>query len=273
MSTISVKRLSREIAEVTFENLPVNLISPETVVDLYSTIEGLNEEPDVKVVIFTSSMDGYFYNHFNLSKFAEFPVDAGREHQPVWVKLILTLSKASFISIAQIRGRTRGGGNELALAMDLRYASIEKAFFGQPEVGTGVIPGGGGSERLPRFIGRDRALEVILSSNDYEALTAEKFGWITRAIPDQELDSFVLNIAERFAKFNKQALLAAKMQVNRATLPPDEDFRASYREFSRAMQWQHVPEYMTKLAAIAKQTGVEELEKNLGYHLGAGAGG
>jgi enoyl-CoA hydratase/carnithine racemase len=95
---------------------------------------------------------------------------------PVWTNLVLKLSKAPYITIAPIRGRTRGGGNELALAFDLRYAGREKAIFGQPEVGGGLLPGGGGTERLPRTIGRDRALEVILTSADYDASTAERWG-------------------------------------------------------------------------------------------------
>ena len=90
---------------------------------------------------------------------------------PVWTDIVLRLSKAPYITIASIRGRTRGGGNELALALDLRYASRERAIFGQPEVGGGLLPGGGGTERLPRSIGRDRALEVILTSADYDAAT------------------------------------------------------------------------------------------------------
>ncbi|WP_328437308.1 enoyl-CoA hydratase/isomerase family protein [Streptomyces sp. NBC_00444] len=111
------------------------------------------------------------------------------------------MTKAPFISIAAIRGRTRGGGNELALACDLRYASREQALFGQPEVASGLLPGGG-SERLPRLIGRDRALEAILGSDDYDADLAERYGWITRALPDAELDSFVEGMAARLASFD-----------------------------------------------------------------------
>lgn len=117
----------------------------------------------------------------------------------MWTDIVLRLSKAPYITIASIRGRIRGGGNELALAFDLRYASREHAMFGQPEVGSGLLPGAGGTERLPRFIGRDRALEVILTSDDYDATTAERWGWITRALPDAELDDFVDTIAARLA--------------------------------------------------------------------------
>src|SRR5437773_3838093 len=152
-------------------------------------------------------------------------------------ELVIRLSKAPLIRIGAIRGCTRGGGNELSLAFDLRYASREKAFFGQPEVGSGVIPGGGGSERLPRLIGRDRALEVILSSEDYDADIAEHYGWVTRTIADKDLDSFVDAMASRLASFDKTALAAAKMQINRATLPPDADLQAAYTEFLASLSF------------------------------------
>ena len=132
------------------------------------------------------------------------------------------------MSIAAIRGRTRGAGNELALACDLRYASREKAFFGQPEVGIGIVPRGGGAERLPRTIGRDRALEAILGSADYDAALAERWGWVTRALPDGELDGFADATVARLAPFDRQALATAKAMIGRATLPPDADLIASY---------------------------------------------
>lgn len=149
---------------------------------------------------------------------------------PVWTSLVLKFCKASTTSIATIRGRPRGGGN-LTLAFDLRYASREKAIFGQPEVGGGLLPGGGGTELLPRTIGRDRALEVILTSADYDASTAEGWGWVTRALPDAELDAFVDAIVARLASFDCTSLASAKAMVNRAVLPPDADLIAAYSEF------------------------------------------
>ncbi|MEU5334283.1 enoyl-CoA hydratase/isomerase family protein [Streptomyces asoensis] len=131
--------------------------------------------------------------------------------------MVLELSRAPYITIAVIRGRTRGGGNELPL--DLRYASREKAIFGQPEVVSGLLPGGGGSERLPRAIGRDRSLEAILNSDDYNADTAERWGWVTRALPDSELDALVGTVAARLASFDRTSPASAKARINRASLP------------------------------------------------------
>jgi enoyl-CoA hydratase/carnithine racemase len=189
---------------------------------------------------------------------------------PIWTDIVLRLSKAAYITIASIRGRTRGGGNELTLALDLRYASREKAIFGQPEVGGGLLPGGGGTERLPRFIGRDRALEVILSSDDYDAETAERWGWVTRALPDAELDGFVDTMAARLASFDRTSLASAKAMVNRASLPPDADLVTAYGEFAHSLT---LPGFLSRAAgfeALAAQLGID-LEYKLGEYLGMGS--
>ncbi|WP_405560054.1 enoyl-CoA hydratase/isomerase family protein [Streptomyces canus] len=266
-STISVEPLTPGIRKITFSNPPVNLIVGETVSRLLEVVTELSEDPQVHVVVFTSSTPGYFFNHFDLGQPADFfPSDP--EATPAWTDLVIRLSTAPFISIASIRGRTRGGGDELALACDLRYASREHALFGQPEVGGGILPGGGGTERLPRLIGRDRALEAILSSDDYDADTAERYGWVTRTLADAELDDFVNGVATRLASFDKAALAAAKAQVNRATLPPDADLRAAYTEFLTSMTWPEVQAFLPRFEKLAAEKGPEELELRLGHYLG-----
>ncbi len=190
-STISFEPLTPRVRKITFANPPANLILPETVSRLHEVVVEMSQDPEVRVAVFTANLDGFFFNHFDLAHANEFPVLPEADSIPTWVDLVLRLSKAPFISIASIRGRTRGGGNEFALACDLRYASRELAIFGQPEVGTGILPGGGGSERLSRLAGRDRALEAILSSDDYDAELAEHYGWVTRTFADAELDGFV----------------------------------------------------------------------------------
>lgn len=234
-STISLERPTPRICKIIFSNPPVNLIGPETVSRLHEVVTDLSGDPQVQVVIFTSGLPGFFFNHFDLAQASKFPRLTGG--MPVWTELVLRLSKAPFISIASARGRTSGGGNELTLACDLRYASREHAVFVQPEVGAGIVPGGGGSERLPRLIGRDRALEAILSSDDYDADQAERWGWVTRAIADAELDRLVDSMASRLASFDKRALAVAKAQVNRAVLPPDADLRAAYAEYVNSLTW------------------------------------
>jgi enoyl-CoA hydratase/carnithine racemase len=266
-STISVERLTPGIRKITFSNPPVNLIVGETVSRLVEVVTELSGDPQVQVVVFTSSTPGYFFNHFDLDRVADF-MPSDPEATPAWIELVVRLSTAPFISIASIRGRARGGGDELALACDLRYASREHAVFGQPEVGGGILPGGGGTEHLPRLIGRDRALEAILSSDDYDADTAERFGWVTRTVADAELDGLVDGMATRLESFDKQALAAAKAQVNRATLPPDADLRAAYAHFLTSMTWPGVQAFLPQFEKLAAETGPEELELRLGHYLG-----
>ncbi|MCA0176516.1 MAG: enoyl-CoA hydratase/isomerase family protein [Proteobacteria bacterium] len=264
---VTVEVVTPKIRKVVFANPPANLIDPETVSRLHEVVKALSEAPEVQVVVFTSATPRFFYNHFDLRQAARFPSVPGDAATPAWVDLVVRLSKAPFISIAAIRGRTRGGGNELSLAMDLRYASREQALFAQPEVGTGIVPGGGGSERLPRLIGRDRALEVILSSQDYDADTAERYGWVTRAVADAELDRYVDAVATRLASFDKAALMAAKAQVNRASLPPDGDLRAAYGEYSHALAWPGFQQRMPRLGKFVAEDGLA-VELQLGDYLG-----
>ncbi len=268
VSTITVEQVTPKIVKIKFANPPVNLIIPETVTRLHEVVKELCEDEKVHVVIFTSGIADYFYNHFDLTRMSEFPEGSEANGISVWTDLVIRLSKAPFISIGAIRGRTRGGGNELSLAFDLRYASREKAFFGQPEVGSGVIPGGGGSERLPRLIGRDRALEVILSSEDYDADIAEHYGWVTRTIADKDLDSFVDAMVSRLASFDKTALAAAKMQINRATLPPDADLQAAYTEFLASLSFPGFKPRAAKFLKFLTELGLRDIEKHLGHYIG-----
>lgn len=268
-STITFERTTPQIARITFANPPVNLIVAETVRRLDEITRELETDPDIQVLVFDSSTPDFFFNHFDLAAAAEFPVPEGEDAVPIWTEIVLRLSKAAYITIASIRGRTRGGGNELTLALDLRYASREKAIFGQPEVGGGLLPGGGGTERLPRFIGRDRALEVILSSDDYDADTAERWGWVTRALPDAELDGFVDTMAARLASFDRTSLASAKAMVNRASLPPDADLMTAYGEFAHSLT---LPGFLARIAgseALVAQVGLD-FEYKLGEYIGLG---
>jgi enoyl-CoA hydratase/carnithine racemase len=267
-STVHYERTSPQVARITFANPPVNLIVGETVSRLTAIVDQLADDPDIQVVVLDSAVPDFFFNHFDLAAAADFPVPEGNAELPAWTDLVLKISKAPYVTIATIRGRTRGGGNELALAVDLRYASREHAIFGQPEVGSGLLPGGGGTERLPRAIGRDRALEVILTSADYDADTAQRWGWVTRALPDAELDAFVNAIVARLASFDRTSLAAAKKAVNRATLPPDADLVAAYGEFAHSLT---LPGFLIRAAgaqAVVEQAGID-FEYRLGEYIGA----
>lgn len=265
---VRLDKRTPQLWQVTLANPPFNLVVPEVVSALHAIFKDMDRDPDVKVIVFRSELEGYFINHFDLSKAQDFPIESGSPPLPTWTDLVLRLSKSPVISIASIRGRTRGGGNEFSLACDLRYASLEKAFFGQPEVGSGILPGGGGTERLPRLVGRDRALEIILSSQDYGAQDAERFGLVTRALPDSELDSFVGALVGRLSGFDKQSLAGAKAQINRATLPPDADVLAAYGEYSQSLAWPGFRARRPRMGKLAAEHGPAELELRLGHFIG-----
>jgi enoyl-CoA hydratase/carnithine racemase len=128
---------------------------------------------------------------------------------------VLRLSSTPVVSIAKIRGRTRGIGNEFVLACDMRFASRQSAILGNPEIGVGLVPGSGALEWLPRLVGRSRALEIVLSGDDFDADIAERYGWVNRTLDDDDLDSLVDALVRRLALFDREALAAAKAQINR----------------------------------------------------------
>lgn len=268
MTQFGIETVAPKIRKVTFSNPPVNVVGADTVAQLLEVVDELSRDEQVQVVIFDSSTPGYFFNHADLGQVPELLALTGADGTPTWVDLVTRLTSAPFISIASIRGRTRGGGDELTLAFDLRYASREQAIFSQPEVAIGIVPGGGGSDRMARLLGRDRALEAILTSHDYDADRAERYGWVTRAVPDADLDDFVNGVAARIASFDKAAVLGAKAQVDRATLPPEADLRASWAEFSQSLTWPGFQARVPQLGNAIAEIGLDEIERNFGDYVG-----
>ncbi|MDP9794515.1 enoyl-CoA hydratase/carnithine racemase [Catenuloplanes nepalensis] len=272
MRQFTITEVSPYVRRVTFANPPVNLVGADTLAELSEAVEILGHDEHARVVVFDSSVPGFFLNHADSEDFVRLLAMTGQDAAtPVFVDLTTRLATAPFVSIAAIRGRARGGGAELMLAFDLRYASREEAIFSQPEVALALIPGGGAGERLPRLIGRDRALEVFLSCHDYDADQAEHYGWVTRTVPDAELDGFVNATATRIAAFDKTALAAVKKQVNRATLPPREDLLASSTEFVAAAAGPGFQGRVQALDRLLAEVGAEEVERNMGHYLGMAA--
>ena len=199
---------------ITFSNPPINMFVPATIIELEALMTDLEADLSVKVVVFQSANADFFIAHLDVAKAAERPEVLG-----LWRDFVLRLSSAPVVSIAKIRGRTRGIGNEFVLACDMRFASRQSALFGNPEVGVGLVPGGGAMEWLPRVVGRSRALEIVLSGDDFDADIAERYGWVNRTLDDDDLDSFVDTLVRRLASFDREALGAAKAQVNRFGTP------------------------------------------------------
>jgi enoyl-CoA hydratase/carnithine racemase len=251
---------------VTFSNPPINLQDPDTILELQELIGLIESEEELKVVVIDSAHPDFFINHYDVSRAAETPVAPGPTGLPTFIDATTRLAMTSVVSIASIRGRNRGGGAEVALACDLRFASREKAIFGQPEVGAGMFPGGGALERLPLLVGRARALEIILGSDDFDADTAAQYGWINRALPDDDLDTFVDALARRIASFDKPALAEAKRLVNRRTLPLAEDLVETQDMFLTAFGWPSLQERGARLRRRAREVGAD-FELRFGHYL------
>jgi enoyl-CoA hydratase/carnithine racemase len=265
-------RLERRLSSywrVTFDHPPLNIFGPETIPQLNEIITALETDEHVKVVVFDSAVEGFFLTHYDFLA----PLEASTSLPPgptglqALPDMLARLSRAPVVSIVSIRGRATGVGSELSLASDMRFASREKAVLSQWEVGAGLVPGGGPMARLPRLIGRGRALEVLLGADDIRGDLAELYGYVNRSLPDSELDAFVDALAMRIASFDKQAIADTKRLVDVASLPSDAEISPEWDAF------------ITSLGRPASQHKIKELmkrgfhqpgdvENRLGYHVG-----
>jgi enoyl-CoA hydratase/carnithine racemase len=221
-SQFNVDRTYPGLWSITFNNPPINMFVPTTITELRALMAELEGDTSVKVVVFQSANPEFFTAHLDVAKAAEQPAVLD-----LWRDIVLRLSSAPVVSIAKVRGRTRGIGNEFVLACDMRFASRQNAVFGNPEVGVGLVPGGGAMEWLPRLVGRSRALEFVLSADDFDADVAERYGWVNRTLDDNDLDSFVDALARRLASFERETLATAKAQINRFGLPTSAELQSS----------------------------------------------
>ena len=262
-------RHSSQYWRVTLDHPPLNIFGPESIPQLNEVVTALETDKQVKVVVFDSAVEGFFLTHYDFVAKPEEttrlpPGPTGLQPLP---DMLVRLSRAPVVSIASIRGRATGVGSELALACDMRFASREKAILSHFEVGAGVVPGGGPMARLPRLMGRGRALEVLLGADDIPGDLAERYGYVNRSFPDSELDAFVDSLATRIASFDKQAIAETKRFADVASLPPDFEI---------------APEWDVCLASLARPAAQErirmlmeqglhrasDVEDRLGYYVG-----
>ena len=227
---IRLNRSSPGYWRVTFDNPPLNLMGPEFVLELREMMTAIETDEQVKVVVFESAVEGFFLNHSDfLAKLEDLTnIPQGPTGLEAWPDILVRLTRAPVVSIALIRGRATGNGSEIALACDMSFASREKAVLSQWEVGVGLVAGGGPMARLPRLMGRCRALEVLLGSDDIGGDLAQAYGYVNRSMPDAELDGFVDALATRIASFEKWAIANTKRLVNAASLPPDVEIAAGW---------------------------------------------
>jgi enoyl-CoA hydratase/carnithine racemase len=246
---------------------PMNLLGPELVRDLVSVIQHAEADATVQVLVFKSADPDYFISHVDVTRIKEYRAEAAKLTGEASIDLLFRhLSAGRLVTIAQIAGRVRGAGSEFVLACDMRFAARESAIFGQPEPGFGVSPGAGGIQHLTRLMGRARALEVMLSADDYDAELAERYGWINRALPASALGDFVRSLAHRIADFPAAGRVAVKERVNAIALAPTEDFRRDSDLFGEGMR---APDAERRVqAAMKRGFQTRDAEMALGRLLG-----
>ncbi len=265
---IRVIKRSSAYWRVTIDNPPINVMGPEMVRQFQELINALEVDEQVRVVVFDSAVDDYFLNHSDFTAKLEdlTSMPAGPTGLPPWPDFLVRLTRLPVASIALIRGRATGNGSEITLSCDMSFASREKTIISQWEVGVGMVAGGGPMARLPQLIGRNRALEVLLSSEDIRGDQAEAYGYVNRALPDADLDEFVEALATRISMFDKWAIANTKRLVN-TSLAPDVELGAGWDAC------------IASLGRPAAQNGIKALmargfhkpgdaENRLGYYLG-----
>jgi enoyl-CoA hydratase/carnithine racemase len=266
---VLLTRRSPTYWRVTLNHPPLNIFGPKTIPQLNEVITAIETDKELKVVVFDSAIDGFFMTHYDfLAKIEETtslpPGPTGLQPLP---DMLVRLSRAPVVSIALIRGRATGVGSELALACDMRFASREKAILSHFEVGAGIVPGGGPMARLPRLMGRGRALEVLLGADDIPGELAERYGYVNRSLPDAELDEFVDTLANRIASFDKRAISETKHFVDVASLPPDYEIAPEWDVCLASIMR---PAAQKRIATLLERGfhKAGDVETRLGYHVG-----
>jgi enoyl-CoA hydratase/carnithine racemase len=266
---IRLVQVSDAYWRATFDLPPLNIFGPANIPQLEEVVSSIESDDRVKVVVFDSAVDGFFLTHYDFlakpEESAKFPT--GKTGLHALPDMLARLSRAPVVSISLIRGRATGVGSELALASDMRFASREKAVLSQWEVGAALVPGGGPMARLPRLMGRGRALEVLLGADDVNGELAELYGYVNRSMPDDQLDAFVDALARRISSFDKQAIAETKRIVDGNSLPSDAEIVPEWEAFIAALGRPAAQERLRFLFDQGFHTP-GDVENRLGYYVG-----
>ncbi|MEV4617392.1 enoyl-CoA hydratase/isomerase family protein [Asanoa sp. NPDC049573] len=266
MPQFEITHESPSFWRVAFDNPPVNVFGGAAIIELRALLDAAENDPELTVIVFESANPDYFIAHWDLTddlaRLADEPPPVTGQ-QP-FVDMLIRLSKLSVLTISKLRGRARGAGSEFLLATDIRFASRERTLIGQFEMGAGSVPPGGGAPaRLPRLVGRGRALEILVGAQDFDGDLAERYGYVNRAVPDADLDAFVTAFATRVSAFDRSSVAELKSWVDAITLPDNGEFPQQAAAFAAHLGG---PRYQS-WAAHAFEAGLQQpgdLEERLG---------
>lgn len=252
------------ILTVTIDHAPMNLLDATLIADLDRLGRALEADDSARVVLFQSAHPDYFIAHADVSMIQALPSEAPPKSPELsyFHTFVERYRLLPCVTIGVIEGRARGGGSEFLLALDMRFGAIGRCIVGQPEVALGIIPGGGGTQRLARLLGRARALEAILGCGDLGAREAERVGWINRALPDEELRPFVSDLARRIASFPRDAVSLAKRAIDAAEGTTHDGLLEEAHLFNLTLA---LPEARARMAAFLERGGQDPVgELDLG---------
>lgn len=264
--------ITQNIANITINNPPINILTPALYQELVALVEELQADDALIVVVFKSADPDFFIAHYDVANILQFPTDGDPERSTelnpfhTMCERVRTMNK---VTIAQIEGRVGGGGSEFAASMDMRFGVIGKTIVNQMEVPLGILPGGSGTQRLPRLVGRGRALEIILAGEDLDAETAERWGYLNRIYAADAIDAKIAALAQRIASFPASAVRLAKASVNAADLPIQQGLQEEAYLFARLLRTDAAQQNMSRFLEIGGQTRegeiqVAELARRLG---------
>jgi enoyl-CoA hydratase/carnithine racemase len=262
-----------KVAFATINNPPVNVITPPLLSEFVRLSQELEADPDLLVVVLKSTNPDFFIAHFDVGAILQFPIDQPPRYEDYanafYHDMCERFRLMNKITIAQIEGRVGGGGSELAMSCDMRFGVLGKTFVNQMEVPLGIMPGGTGTQRMPRLIGRNRAIEVILGGIDMDADTAERWGYLNRAFHPGQIGAYVEWLADRIASFPVEAVRLTKQAINSADKPLAEGFRDESYLFAQLLRTENGRANMRRFLEIGGQTRdgelrIQELNGRLG---------
>ena len=251
------------VATVTINNPPINIITPALYQELATLVAELQNDDDLTVVVFKSADADFFIAHYDVSNILEFPTDGEAERSlelndfHIMCERVRTMNK---VTIAQIEGRVGGGGSEFAASMDMRFGVVGKTVVNQMEVPLGILPGGTGTQRLPRLVGRGRAMEIVLGADDLDAETAERWGYLNRIYAAGDIGAKVTALAERIASFPVEAVRLAKASVTASELPLQQGLQEEAYLFQRLLRTDSAQHNMQRFMEMGGQTREGELK-------------